>query len=328
MKICVVGAGGIGATLGARLALAGHEVSLVARGAHLRALRTQGLRFVDELGHSEHRLRLPATDDPAELGVQDAVFIGLKAHDIPPMLARLAPLVAPDTVVVPAINGLPWWYFHGAGGALEGHVVRALDPAGTMFAALAPEHLLGCVVHVAAEVRAPGEVHHTNGRRLVLGEPRGGHSERLARIVAALTAAGFEGEATDNIRLAVWTKLVGNLSFNPVAALTGYRMDQLCADAGVVDVIRASMLEAMAVAEHYGVTILMTPEARIDLARQLGAARISMMQDLEAGRRLELGPIVEAVMELAQDAGLAMPVTRHVHALARARARSAGIDQP
>jgi 2-dehydropantoate 2-reductase len=328
MRVCVVGAGGIGATLGARLALAGHEVGLVARGAHLAALQEQGLRFVDEAAGAEHRLRLRASAEPAELGAQDVVFLALKAHDIGPMLERVAPLLGPHTSVVPAINGLPWWYFHGVGGANEGRVVRALDPAGTMFAALDPDRLLGCVVHVAAEVRSPGTVHHTGGRRLILGEPRGGSSARLERVAALLAQAGFEAEATSDIRLAVWTKLVGNLSFNPVAALTGYRMDQLCADEGVVEVIRASMLEAMAVAEHLGVRIPMTPEARIDLARQLGAARISMMQDLEAGRRLELGPIVEAVMELAQDAGLAMPVTRHVHALTRARARSAGIAQP
>jgi 2-dehydropantoate 2-reductase len=328
MRVCVVGAGGIGATLGARLALAGHEVGLVARGAHLAALQEQGLRFVDEAAGAEHRLRLRASAEPAELGAQDVVFLALKAHDIGPMLERVAPLLGPHTSVVPAINGLPWWYFHGVGGASEGRVVRALDPAGTMFAALDPDRLLGCVVHVAAEVRSPGTVHHTGGRRLILGEPRGGSTARLERVAALLAQAGFEAEATSDIRLAVWTKLVGNLSFNPVAALTGYRMDQLCADEGVVEVIRASMLEAMAVAEHLGVRIPMTPEARIDLARQLGAARISMMQDLEAGRRLELGPIVEAVMELAQDAGLAMPVTRHVHALTRARARSAGIAQP
>jgi 2-dehydropantoate 2-reductase len=328
MRVCVVGAGGIGATLGARLALAGHEVGLVARGAHLAALQEQGLRFIDEAAGAEHKLRLRASAEPAELGAQDVVFLALKAHDIGPMLERVAPLLGPHTSVVPAINGLPWWYFHGVGGANEGRVVRALDPAGTMFAALDPDRLLGCVVHVAAEVRSPGTVHHTGGQRLILGEPRGGSSARLERVAALLAQAGFEAEATSDIRLAVWTKLVGNLSFNPVAALTGYRMDQLCADEGVVEVIRASMLEAMAVAEHLGVRIPMTPEARIELARQLGAARISMMQDLEAGRRLELGPIVEAVMELAQDAGLAMPVTRHVHALTRARARSAGIAQP
>jgi 2-dehydropantoate 2-reductase len=328
MRVCVVGAGGIGATLGARLALAGHAVSLVARGAHLRALQERGLTFVDEPSGARHTLRLPAAADPSELGAQDAVIIALKAHDIGPMLPRLAPLLAPHTVVVPAINGLPWWYFHGAGGSHEGRVVRALDPQASFFVALDPDRILGCVVHVAAEVRAPGSVHHTGGRRLILGEPRGGLTPRLASIAEALNEAGFEAEPSGDIRLAVWTKLVGNLSFNPVAALTGYRMDQLCADAGVTEVIRAAMLEAMAVAEHYGVKIPMTPEARIDLARQLGAARISMMQDLEAGRRLELGAIVEAVMELAHDAGIAMPVTRHLHALTRARARSAGIDQP
>jgi 2-dehydropantoate 2-reductase len=251
--------------------------------------------------------------------------IALKAHAIAAMLPRMAPLVGADTVVVPAINGLPWWYFHAEGGALSGTALRSLDPAGNMFAALDPRHILGCVVHIAAEVRAPGEVHHTGGRRLILGEPDRSMSPRLAHIGDALDAAGFATERSKDIRLDVWIKLLGNLSFNPVAALTGYLMNQIVADEDVLQVIRAMMLEGMQVSKHYGYPMPMTPDQRIDLARQLGAAKISMLQDLEQRRPLELAAVVEAVIELAEMAGIAVPTTRHVHALALARARALGI---
>jgi 2-dehydropantoate 2-reductase len=329
MKICIVGAGGIGASLGARLALAGHAVSLIARGAHLQEIRTGGLHFVDRVNQVEQQLSLAADDDPARLarqvGPQDVIFIGLKAHAIAAMLPRIAPLVGPDTVVVPAINGLPWWYFHRAGGALDGRPVRALDPDGTMFAALDPAHLLGCVVHLAAEVRAPGSVHYTGGRRLLLGEPDRSQSVRLARVCEALRAAGFEAVASDDIRRDVWWKLIGNLSFNPVAALTGYLMNQLCSDEATLSVIRPVMLEGMAVAAAYGYPIEMTPDQRIDVARQLGAAKISMLQDLEQRRPLELDAIVGAVLELGQNKGIAMPATHIVHGLTIGRCRALGI---
>jgi 2-dehydropantoate 2-reductase len=329
VKTCIVGAGGIGATLGARLALAGHEVALVARGAHLQAIRAQGLRVVDRVNMLERTLVLPADDDPAQLalavGTQDAIFIGLKAHAIAAMLPRIAPLVGPQTVVVPAINGLPWWYFHREGGAREGSTVRALDPQGAMFAALDPAHLLGCVVHVAAEVRAPGCVHYTGGRRLMLGEPDRSQSPRLARVCEALQGAGFDAVASDDIRRDIWWKLIGNLSFNPVAALTGYLMNQLCGDEAALSVIRAVMREGMAVAAAYGHPIAMTPDERIDVARQLGAAKISMLQDLEQRRPLELDAIVGAVLELGEDKGIVMPATRIVHALVVARCRALGI---
>lgn len=329
MKICIVGAGGIGATLGARLARAGHQVSLIARGAHLLAIRTQGLRFFDGVNHVEHTLALAADDDPVRLarvaGPQDVVFIGLKAHAIAAMLPRMAPLVGAETAVVPAINGLPWWYFHREGSALEGSTLRSLDPQQTMFAALDPRHLLGCVVHIAAEVRAPGTVHYTGGRRLLLGEPDRSSSARLARVCEALRGAGFEAVASDDIRRDVWWKLIGNLSFNPVAALTGYLMNQLCTDEVTLAVIRAVMQEGMAVAAAYGYPIAMTPDERIDVARQLGAARISMLQDLEQRRPLELDAIVGAVLELGENKGIAMPATRIVHALTVARCRALGI---
>jgi 2-dehydropantoate 2-reductase len=251
--------------------------------------------------------------------------IGLKAHSIAPMLPRLAPLVAAHTAVVPAINGLPWWYFHREGGPLDGSTVRALDPDGSMFAALDCAHIVGCVVHIAAEVRAPGEVHHTGGRRLILGEPDRSRSARLHSICAALAEAGFEAVASDDIRHDVWVKLIGNLSFNPVAALTGYLMNQICADEDVLDVIRATMREAMAVSAHHGQPMKMTPDQRIDLARQLGAAKISMLQDLEQRRKLELDAIVGAVLELGARAGIAMPATQLVYKLALARTRALGI---
>jgi len=321
MRVAIVGAGAIGGVLGARLAAAGHEVSLVARGEHLSALRRGGLTLVDHAGGTSAVHRLAASDQPADLGTQDLVVIALKAHAIEPMLPRLRPLLHDHTVVVPAINGLPWWYFHREGGPHEGRALRSLDPAGTMFADLDCRHVVGCVVHFAAEVRAPGEVHHTGGRRLILGEPDRTRNARLERICAALDGAGFEAQRSADIRLDVWVKLLGNLSFNPVAALTGYLMNEICADEAVLHVIRAVMREGMAVCERYGYPMPMTPDQRIDLARQLGAAKISMLQDLERGRPLELAAVVESVVELAELAGIPVPVTKMVLALAQARAR-------
>ena len=326
MRVAIVGAGSIGAVLGAKLAASGHEVALVARSAHLAALRERGLALVDHVGAASGTYRLPASGDPADFGPQDLVVIGLKAHAIPAMLPRMAPLVGRETVVVPAINGLPWWYFHGVGGELDGLTLRSLDPHDTMAAALDARHIVGCVVHIAAEIRAPGEVHHTGGRRLILGEPDNTPSARLHRVCDALDAAGFETVRSTDIRLDVWTKLIGNLSFNPIAALTGYLMNQIVGDEEVLEVIRAMMVEGMAVAARLGVHVPMTPDQRIDLARQLGAAKISMLQDLEQRRRLELGAIVGSVIELAERFGIAVPTVRHVHALARARTRALGID--
>lgn len=328
MRVAIVGAGSIGAVLGAKLAATGHDVVLIGRGGHLAAIRGNGLTLVDHVGQHSGSYRLPASEDPADFGAQDLVIIGLKAHAIGAMLPRMQSLIAEHTVVVPAINGLPWWYFHGIGGALEGTTLRALDPDRSMFAALSPQHILGCVVHIAAEVRAPGEVHHTNGTRIILGEPAGGISERLQRTCAALDAAGFEAIRSTDIRLDVWTKLVGNLSFNPIAALTGYLMNEIIADADVLDVIRTMMREGMQVSEHYGVLVPMTVDQRIDLARQLGAAKISMLQDLEQRRQLELDAIVDSVIELAERASIAVPTIRHVHALTRARVRALGIGAP
>jgi 2-dehydropantoate 2-reductase len=325
VKVCVVGAGSIGATIGAKLSAAGEQVCLVARGAHLEALRSQGLQFVDRVGSRSGTHRLPASAEPSDFGPQDLVVIALKAYSVPAMLPRLAPLVDSATVVLPALNGLPWWYFYRSGGPYEGMRLRSLDPGGTMDAALDCARVIGCVVHLAAEVVQPGRVQHTAGRRLIVGEPDGSDSARLRRIQAALQAADFDCEASGRIRRDIWTKLIGNLSFNPVAALTGYRMDQICNDAEVLDVIRDVLREGIEVAARLDVEIGITVDQRIEIARQLGAARISMLQDLEQRRPLELAAIVGVVIELAELTRVPVPSTRVLHALVQARARALGI---
>jgi len=322
MKVCVVGAGGIGATIGAHLAMSGNDVSLVARGAHLAAIRSTGLRFVDHVTGGSGVLRLAASADPRQFGAQDCVFLTVKAHQLPSVLAGCAALLGPQTVVVPAINGLPWWYFYRVGGRWEGTHLAALDPQGRMLSIIPGARILGCVVHLAAEVRAPGEVHCTAGRKLILGEPDNSDSTRLRSLAQVLGAAGFEVERSHDIRRDIWIKLIGNLSFNPVAALTGYRMDQICADEQLLGVIRSILAEGTAIAARYGVEVGMTPDERIAIARQLGTARISMLQDLENRRSLELDPIVAAVLELAERASVPAPATRIVYALIRARARA------
>ena len=319
MKICVVGAGAIGGLAGAWFARAGHDVCLVARGDHLEALRKNGLALVE--GETRTILRMRASDEPADFGVQDAVFICLKTYSIAAMLPRLRTLVGADTVVVPAINGLPWWYFHKEGGKLDGRPVECLDPAGAMLSALDPGHIVGCVVHAAAEVREPGVVKHTAGRLFILGEPDRTMSARAERLTAAMNAAGFEAKLAPDIRVEVWTKLVGNLSYNPVAALTLARMNDINGNEALLGLIRALMEEAMRVAEAYGARVPMTVEERIGISRKLAGAKISMHQDVERKRPLETEAIVGAVVELARKAGIGTPMIDAVYALIAERAR-------
>jgi 2-dehydropantoate 2-reductase len=319
MKICVVGAGAIGGLLGAGFARAGHEVCLVARGAHLDALRTNGLILLAE-GKREV-FRLPAADDPSVFGAQDAVFLCLKTTSIGAMLPRMKPLVGRDTVVVPAINGLPWWYFHAEGGKFDGQPVACLDPTGALFQALDPRHILGCVVHAAAEVTQPGVVKHTAGRLFILGEPDRTRSARAERLVAAMNAAGFEAKHAADIRVEIWVKLTGNLSYNPVAALALAHMDDIHGNDGLLALIRSLIEETMRVAEAYGVRVPMTVDERIGIAKQLAGAKISMHQDIEKRRPLEVDAIIGAVVELARKAGIATPMIDAVHALIAERAK-------
>jgi len=319
MRICVVGAGAVGGLTGAWFAKAGHEVSLVARGAHLEAIRRRGLTLIS--GGKPEVHPVSASSEPADFGVQDAVFICLKTHSIAAMLPRLRTLVGPVTMVIPAINGLPWWYFFREGGRFDGQPVACLDPAGTLFEALAPGHILGCVVHAAAEVPEPGVVRHTAGRLFLVGEPDRTRSARAERLVAAMNAAGFEARQAEDIRVEIWVKLIGNLSYNPVAALALARMNDIHGSEALLALIRAMMAEAMRVAEAYGVRIPMTVDERIDVARQLAGAKISMHQDVEKRRPLETDAIIGAVVELARNAGIATPMIDAVYALIAERAK-------
>ena len=319
MRICVVGAGAVGGLIGAWFARAGHEVCLVARGAHLEALRRDGLTLLDEGKRTVYRL--PASDEPAEFGVHDAVFVCLKTYSIAAMLPRLKTLISPETLVVPAINGLPWWYFFKAGGRFDGASIACLDPGGKMLAALDPRHIVGCVVHAAAEATEPGVISHTAGRLFLLGEPDRTRSARAERLAAEMNAAGFEARVADDIRVEIWTKLVGNLSYNPVAALALAHMNDIHASEALLALIRAMMAEAMRVAGAYGVRIPMTVDERIDIARRLAGAKISMHQDVERRRPLETDAIIGAVVELARKAEIATPMIDAVHALIAERAK-------
>ncbi len=319
MKICVVGAGAIGCWFGAWMARAGHDVSLVARGAHLAALQSGGLKFED--GEKRETFAVRASADPEGLGRHDLVLIGLKAYSIAGMLPRLAPLLDAGTVVMPAINGLPWWYFYKQGGRFDASGIACLDREGTMFAALDPRHLVGCVVHGSAEVVAPGVVRHNSGNRFIVGEPDGSASARILALATSMREAGFDAPVTPRIREEIWTKLAGNLSYNPVAALTLARMDEINANEDLLALIRPMIAETIAVAAAYGVTIPVTVEERIGIARKIGRAKISMHQDIERGRPLETDGIIGSVVELARRAGVPTPVTAAVLALVEERAR-------
>jgi 2-dehydropantoate 2-reductase len=319
MKFCIVGAGAIGGLLGARLAASGHEVSLVARGAHLAAIRAAGLAIKD--GAGVQRYALPASEEPAQFGPQDVVVVALKAYSIGPMLPRLASLLTPDTAVVTAINGIPWWYFCRAGGKLDGAPVECLDPDGTMVRALDPKHLVGCVVHGSAELVAPGVVHHTSGDTFILGEIDGRVTPRVGAIARALEAGGFKAPVTPRIRDDVWTKLIGNTSYNPVAALTGALMSDINANPALIGLIRTMMLEGIAVAAALGCRMTVSLDERFALARKLGGVKVSMLQDLERGRPLEIDAIVTAVSELGRKVGIATPTIDGVEALMRERVR-------
>jgi 2-dehydropantoate 2-reductase len=317
MKICIVGAGAIGGLLGARLAQAGHEVSLVARGAHLAAMRADGLTLRSK--QEMFTLRVNASDGVAGLGPQDAVFIALKAYSIADMLPRLAPLLGPQTLVIPAINGIPWWYFYKEGGRFEGERIDCLDPGGAMLRSFDCSRILGCVVHASAEVVAPGVIEHTAGRRFILGEPDGGLSARAQRVAAALDEAGLEAPLSQRIRDDIWTKLIGNLAFNPICALTAARMSDAMNNPAVVELARTVMNEGMRVGEAFGARFGISINERLQMARRIGNSKVSMLQDLERGRPIESEAIVGAVCEFARRAGIPTPATDLLCTLIRQR---------
>lgn len=321
MKICVFGAGAIGGYLAVRLANSGQDVSVVARGPHLAAMRENGLKL--RIDGGEEVARVTATDTPADLGPQDYVILTLKAHSVPPIAGKLAPLIGPDTCVVTGMNGVPYWYFH----KLDGHdwrEVASVDPGGRVSRAIPPERALGCVVYPACEVDEPGIVRHVSGDRFTLGEPDGSRSDRAMKLSEALRAAGFKAPVRPLIRDEIWVKLWGNLAFNPLSALTGETLDVLATRPDLRAIARAMMVEGQAVAEALGVRFPIDVDKRIEGAAQVGAHKTSMVQDLELGRPMEIDALVTAVTELGRLTGVATPTIDMILALVQARGRTAG----
>ncbi len=326
MKICIFGAGAIGGYMGAKLARAGAEVSLVARGPHLAAMRERGLTLIEET--ETFTVPVTASDEPAELGPQDYVIITLKAHSVPPVVGRMQPLIGDHTTIVSGVNGVPWWYFHGIEGPLAGTRIESVDPGGAQWEGLGPERVLGCVVYPEAEVIEPGTVRHIEGNRFSLGEPTGEKSARAMRLSEALQAAGLKAPVRPRIRDEIWVKLWGNLSFNPISALTHATLDVLCTDEGTRKVARDMMLEAQTIAEKLGVRFPIDVDRRIDGGAAVGAHRTSMLQDLDAGRPMEVDALVTAVQELGRLTDTPTPSIDTVLALIRLRARVAGLYGP
>jgi 2-dehydropantoate 2-reductase len=317
MKVCVYGAGAIGAYLGVALVDAGCDVSFVARGPHLAALRKNGLTL--EIGGTTRNLRIPVTDDAASIGTQDYVILTLKAHSVAPVATQIATLLGPSTAVVTAQNGILWWYFYKFPGPLENRHLDTVDPGGRVWKTLGPERAIGCVVYPSCEIVAPGVVRHVEGNRFMLGEPDGSKSARVAALAQALTSGGLKAPVRPRIRDDIWFKLLGNATFNPVSVLTRATLEQMGRDAGVRAVIRRMMSEAQDVATKLGVEFPMELEKRIDGAVAVGAHKTSMLQDYELGRPLEVDALVASVAEIARLVDVPTPTLDAVLALVRLR---------
>jgi 2-dehydropantoate 2-reductase len=330
MKVCVFGAGAIGGYLAVELARSGVDVSVVARGLHLAAIRADGLRLL--IGAESHVAHIACTDNPAELGKQDYVIIALKAHAIPGAVDSMVRLLGPETCVVTASNGIPYWYFCAGDAAFSGMRVESIDPGGRQRQLLGPERAIGCVVYPATEVIAPGVIQHEHGNKFPIGEPGGGRSDRLERLHQALVAAGFEAPIRADIRDEIWLKLWGNLCFNPISALTLATIDVVTGDPATRAICRSMMMEMQAVGERLGLRLRVDLEKRIEGARALGPHKMSMLQDLEHGREMEIEPLVGVVQELGRLTEVPTPTVDVVLALIRQRStqmpRSGRSDDP
>ncbi|MFK7878093.1 MAG: 2-dehydropantoate 2-reductase [Paracoccaceae bacterium] len=323
MKICIFGAGAIGGYMGAKLAQAGADVSLVARGPHLKAMRDNGLRLIEESG--ETAVNVTASDNAADLGAQDYVIVTLKAHSVPAVVPKMQPLIGDSTTIVSGVNGVPWWYFHKIGGPLEGTRLETVDPGHAQWDGFGPDRVLGCVVYPAAEVIEPGVVKHIEGNRFSLGEPDGSKSERALALSQALAAAGLRAPVRPKIRDEIWVKLWGNLSFNPISALTHATLDVLCTDPGTREVARNMMVEAQTIAEKLGVKFPVDVDRRIQGGANVGAHRTSMLQDLDQGRPMEIDALVGSVKELGRITDTPTPTIDTVLALVGLRGKTAGL---
>ena len=323
MKICIFGAGSMGGLIGAKLAAAGNdEVTLIARGPHLAAMKQNGLTLISE---GQRIVTHPiCTDNPKDAGPQDVVILAVKANALHAITDAIDPLLAPNTVLVPVVNGVPWWYFYKLEGPYENARLETVDPGGYLWERLAPRRVIGCVVYPAAEVTAPGVIEHTYSNRFDIGEPDGTKSERAQAFAQAMIRAGFRVPIRPQIRVSLWVKLWGNLSFNPVCALTMATLDRVAGDPATRAVVRAMMLEAQQVAEKLGVTMPLDVDARIAGAEEVGAHKPSTLIDLERGRPMEVDALLGAVIEMGRLTNVAMPACEIVYALVRQRAQTAG----
>lgn len=317
-SICVFGAGAIGGLMAAKLEMAGTPVTVVARGPHYEAMRSNGLALLSEGRKTVVKPRVET--DPKDVGPQDYLVLTLKAHSLIPAMAQLEPLIGPHTTIVAAINGVPWWYTYKLGGDFEGRRVEAVDPGGVVSVGLPPAQTLGCIVYPAADVVEHGVISHTYGDRFTLGEPDGSRSERAGKLSELLIKAGLKAPVRPRIRDELWVKLWGNMAFNPVSALTGATLDKVLADPGTHAVCRALMVEGQAVAERLGVKFAIGVDKRLAGGAEVGAHKTSMLQDLERGRPLEIEALLGAVVEMAGWVGVDMPIGRSILALVRQRA--------
>ena len=312
MRFAVLGAGAIGAYVGAALARGGADVVLIARGAHLEALRRNGVRVLSPRG--DFAAHPEATDDVEGVAGAGCVIVGLKAYSFPELLPRIAPVLDRDACIVPAQNGVPWWFFQGFDGPLAGSVLESVDPGGAITAAIAPERVVGCVPYPAAELVEPGVVRHVEGTRFAIGEPRGGESERCRTIRGAFEAGGLKCPIEERIRDQLWLKLIGNVAFNPVTTLTRSSLGELAEAPEMVSLLRAVMEEVTAVGTALGIELPVSIDRRLEAGLKVGDHKTSMLQDFEAGKRLELDCMSAAVLEIAAKLDIACPHVETVHA--------------
>jgi len=311
MKVLIVGAGAVGAYIGARLTLIGVDVTLVARGPQLEAIRERGVQVQSATGDFQARPKICAT--LAEVGPVDVAFLGVKAHSLPQLAPQMKAVLAPNTTVVSTQNGIPWWFFENFAGDWNGLRLERVDPGGLISAAIEARRVIGSIVYFSTEVTAPGIIRHIEGNRISLGEPDGTRSERLRQIADALVTSGLRAPITAHIRNEIWVKLLGNVAFNPLSALTGATLGQMVRDPDVSNLAREIMREAQAVAARLGLDLPISIEQRMEGAKKVGEHKTSMLQDLEAHRPLELEAIVGAIVELGQRIGVPMPHTRTIY---------------
>jgi 2-dehydropantoate 2-reductase len=320
MRFLIAGAGAIGAYMGACMARAGQDVTLFARGPHLRAMQEHGVRVKSVDGDFEAHPKIAA--ELGDVGPVDVVFLGVKAHGLTQLAPQLKPVLGPDTAVVGTQNGIPWWFFQGWGGEHQGMHLERVDPGGAIAAAIEPRRVLGSIVYFATDIIEPGVVRHTEGNRISLGEPDGTRSDRSRQIAEALIAAGLRCPVTTRIRQEIWVKILGNVAFNPISALTGATLVQMARDPDVNALVRKIMEETIAVGAKLGLEVPITIDQRIAGAEKVGEHKTSMLQDLEAGRPIELEAVVGAVVELSDRLNVPMPHTRAVYACTKLLAQT------